>query len=256
MSGPLGQGLQIQGHSATSHFVSSSERLEDQLKLFWKIDGMESLVQDTKGLSADDKQVIALWDETICQRDGLYELVIPFKQCPPDLPDNKEVAEHRFSLLGKCLKKDPVLYEQYCASMEELISEGYAHVVPQEKLDGPRGKVWYLPHHPVKHPMKPEKTRIVFDCASKFQNVSLNNEVYQGPDLTNKLLGVLMRFRENHIAIMADIRAMFHHVKVSPGDQDVLRFVWWPSNDMSKQPDVYRMGVHLFGGTWSPSCCN
>ncbi|KAJ8033471.1 hypothetical protein HOLleu_23720 [Holothuria leucospilota] len=104
--------------------------------------------------------------------------------------------------------------------------------------------------------MKPEKTRIVFDCASKFQNVSLNDEVYQGPDLTNKLLGVLMRFRQNHIAIMADIRAMFHQVKVSPGDQDVLRFLWWPSNDMSKQPDVYRMGVHLFGGTWSPSCCN
>ena len=31
-----------------------------------------------------------------------------------------------------------------------------------------------------------------------------------GPDLTNSLLGVLIRFRQNPVAFMADIEQMFH----------------------------------------------
>ena len=38
-------------------------------------------------------------------------------------------------------------------------------------------------------------------------------------------------------------------------DQDVLRFLLWKDGDMNKQPDVFKMTSHLFGGTWSPSCC-
>ena len=77
----------------------------------------------------------------------------------------------------------------------------------------------------------------------------------QGPDLTNKLVGVLTRFRLHPVAVMADIEAMFHQVKVQPRDQDVLRFLWWPRGDLSHPPVSHRMTVHLFGGTWSPSCC-
>ena len=34
------------------------------------------------------------------------------------------------------------------------------------------------------------------------------------PDLTNQLIGVFIRFREERVTIMADIEAMFHLVKV------------------------------------------
>ena len=54
---------------------------------------------------------------------------------------------------------------------------------------------------------------------------------------------------------MADIQAMFHQVRVTLEDQDVLRFLWWPEGNLDEQPVSYRMTVHLFGGTWSPSCC-
>ena len=54
---------------------------------------------------------------------------------------------------------------------------------------------------------------------------------------------------------MADIEAMFHQVKVVRQDQDVLRFLWWPGGNLEEDPARYRMTVHLFGGTWSPSCC-
>jgi len=74
--------------------------------------------------------------------------------------------------------------------------------------------------------------------------------------LTNKLLGVLTRFREQQIAVTADIEAMFHQVRVPVKDRDVLRFLWWPDGDLTVPPDVYRMTVHLFGGIWSPSCAS
>ena len=58
------------------------------------------------------------------------------------------------------------------------------------------------------HPKKPEKIRVVFDCAAKYQGTSLNDQTLQGPDHTNSLTGVLIRFREEQIALMADIEAM------------------------------------------------
>ena len=106
------------------------------------------------------------------------------------------------------------------------------------------------------NPNKPDKVRVVFDCAARYNGVSLNSQLLQGPDLTNNLVGVLIRFREEPIAIMADIEGMFHHVRVSPKDCDALRFLWWPENDFNKDPEDYQMLVHLFGAASSPSCAN
>ena len=33
-----------------------------------------------------------------------------------------------------------------------------------------------------------------------------------GPDLTNQVIGALIQFREEHVAMMADIEAMFYQV--------------------------------------------
>ena len=134
--------------------------------------------------------------------------------------------------------------------MKDLVTKGYAEIVNEDKLAKFDSTVWYLPHHPVYHPMKPGKLRIVFDCASVHHGMSLNSRVLSGPDLTNKLLGVLLRFRQETVALMADVQAMFHQLRVSPEDRDVLRCLWWPEGDMSRQLSVHRMDVHLFGGTW------
>lgn len=61
---------------------------------------------------------------------------------------------------------------------------------------------------------------------------------------------------EQPVALMSDIEAMFHQVRVPPEDRDVLRFLWWKDEDFNKEPLVYRMCVHLFGGTWSPRACS
>ena len=55
---------------------------------------------------------------------------------------------------------------------------------------------------------------------------------------------------------MANVENMFHQVKVPSKDYDVLRFLWWPNGDTSKELDEYQMTVHIFGAVSSPSCAN
>ncbi len=96
----------------------------------------------------------------------------------------------------------------------------------------------------------------MFDCSAVFKGVSLNSQLQQGPNLTNTLLGVLTRFRQEHVTLMADIQAMFHQVKVSQTNVDFLRFLWWPNGDTTQSLKEYRMKVHLFGAISSPTCSN
>ena len=79
--------------------------------------------------------------------------------------------------------------------------------------NGQVGKRWYIPHHGVTHLAKPGKARFVFSCSAEFVGTSLNNQLITGPDLTNRLAGVLNRFKEEHIAYMANIEAMFHQMR-------------------------------------------
>ena len=78
----------------------------------------------------------------------------------------------------------------------------------------------------------------------------------QGPDLTNLLVGALTRFREGPVAHVADIRSMFDQAKVNNENKNALKLLSWKECDFTKQPDVCRMTVHLFGSKSSPSCAS
>ena len=104
-----------------------------------------------------------------------------------------------------------------------------------------------LPHHGVYHPKKPDKIRVVYDCSAEYQGTSLNKQLYQGPNLTNNLVGVLTRFRQEKVAFMTDVEAMFHQVRVPESDCDLFRFLWWLGGDVDQEIQEYQMTVHLFG---------
>ena len=242
-------------HHAVSNFISADVRLDKQVEKMWKLDFNEYADDDITQMSIQDKRVISLWNKSIVLNNNHYEMPIPFKCDPPILSDNRCVAEHRLQLLSKKLNKDPDMYSKYDAGIQELIDKEYAEEVPEDQISMSDRPVWYLPHHLVLNPNKPGKLRMVFDCAAKYHGTSLNDQVLQGPDLMNKLIGVLMRFREESVAIMGDVEAMYHQVRVTPRDRDVLRFLWWTDKSQT-QVKIYRMAVHLFGGIWSPSCAN
>ena len=48
------------------------------------------------------------------------------------------------------------------------------------------------------------KTRIVFDASAKYDGVSLNDAIYQGPKLQRNLFDVLLRFRRQQVAIVCE----------------------------------------------------
>jgi hypothetical protein len=74
--------------------------------------------------------------------------------------------------------------------------------------------------------------------------------------LTSSLVGVLTRFRQDAVAIIADIESMFYQVRIPESQYDYLRFVWWPNGDVKGVLADYQMQVHLFGAVSSPSCAN
>ena len=112
---------------------------------------------------------------------------LTFKSKLPNLPDNRSVTEKRLQSLAHRFQKDPELHVKYKGGIQELLDKGYADKVLDEGIGAVPGQTWYIPHHNVVNENKPEKLRIVFDCAVTFGGTSLNKEVLQGPDFTNNL---------------------------------------------------------------------
>ena len=102
---------------------------------------------------------------------------------------------------------------------------------------------------PSHNPKKPGKVRRASNAASVFKGNSLNSNLLTGPDLINNLVGLLLRFRENPVAISADIEAMFMQVGIIEKDQPSMRFLW-PTNHSVKQFQYTRL---IFGARCSPS---
>jgi hypothetical protein len=70
----------------------------------------------------------------------------------------------------------------------------------------------------------------------------------------NNLLGVLLRWREEQVAVVGDIRKMFHSVKLEVLEQHCHRFLW-RDLDSSRSPDVYVMLRVNMGDTPAPAIC-
>ena len=227
------------------------------LNKMFQLDFCERSDDKEQGYSHEDKEFIAKVHQGIRNtEDNHYEIPLPFRTEDVHMPDNREQVAQRARWLKRKLAKDDKLYKDYVTFMDNIIAKGYARKVPTDRIATRKGKVWYIPHHGIYHPKKPDKIRVVFDCSAEFGGTSLNEQLLQGPDLTNRLVGVLTRFRQEQVAFMGDIEAMFHQVRVPEDQRDYLRFLWWPDGALSQSMEEYQMNVHLFGAVSSPSCSN
>lgn len=50
---------------------------------------------------------------------------------------------------------------------------------------------------------------MVFDSSAKYFGSSLNDILLSGPDLNKSLIGVLVRFRKEQVAVIAEIQHSF-----------------------------------------------
>ena len=238
------------GKKVVSNFISTNithatTEVQTDVDKLWRIENED---MDNLGLSREDTFVQELWDEKTRQVDGHFELPIPWKDPSEFYPDNVKLAAARLQSLLRRLRRENRV-NRYDEEIAKLVEKGYAEKVPAHEINESPGRTWYLPHHHVISDKKPDKVRVVFDCASRFQGKSLNDRVFQGPDLVNKLVNVLLRFRQHSYAIQADIEAMYHQVRVPLYDRDALRFLWMSGDKI----EHYRMTCHLFGGKWCSS---
>ena len=95
-----------------------------------------------------------------------------------------------------------------------------------------------MPHHDIYHPAKPGKVRVVFDCSVEYLGYALSKQLIPGRDLTNQIVDVLIRFREEQVASMGDIEAMFYQVWIPECQRSMLRFLRWEGNIFNNQTNI------------------
>ncbi|KAL9972204.1 hypothetical protein ACROYT_G018464 [Oculina patagonica] len=116
---------------------------------------------------------------------------------------------------------------------------------------GGNDRTHYLPHHSViRKDAKTTKVRVVYDASSRAdgKGSSLNDCLHVGPSLTQLLFDILVCFRCNRIALIADIEKAFLNIEVDVKDRDSLRFLWM--DDLDKEEPmvvVYRFCRVVFG---------
>ncbi|XP_057380662.1 uncharacterized protein LOC130703059 [Daphnia carinata] len=185
-------------------------------------------------VSDDELRANKILNETTRFVGDRYESGLLWKNEEPNLPDNSQSTLARFLKLERRLIADENLGRRYSAAINKYISLGHARKLSAEEVDyRPAGRTWFLPHHPVISPKKPDKCRPVFDASAYYKGMSLNFALLKAPDLLTNLIGVLLRFRQHPMALSADIVKMFHQ----------------------EPPSVYQMNVQPFGAVCSPTIC-
>lgn len=101
--------------------------------------------------------------------------------------------------------------------MQRLFEKDHAEYVPLLSDDQEHS---YLPFFKVYHPKKPNQIRVVFVSSAQYQCLSLNSVLLTGLDLNNTLLGDLIWFRKEPVALTVDTQQMFYCFTMKEAHRD------------------------------------
>ena len=166
----------------------------------------------------------------------------PWLVDPMTLPNNFSAAYATLKSTERSLAKDPKWASSYSDQIHDMLDRKVARKLTADDINQWQGPEFYISHLAVASP-KSNSTpvRIVFNSSQTFHGISLNSCLAKGPDsFHNTSLGILLRWKEEPIAIVGDIRKMFHSVHLEPLEQHCHRFLWRDLNS-SKDPEVYVM---------------
>ena len=201
--------------------------------------------------SVEDEAVLDLFINSRTKSDdGHFILPIPFRDKEVNIPNNRSCAEARLRSLTVNLRKDGDLKEFYTDKMQDMQTKIYMREVPTAPRNQPN--VVYLYHFPTRQ----TKRRIVLDAAASDTGPSFNSRIMQGPDMMQPLVDVILRFRQDDIGFMCDIKEMFHQVRLPADNKVSLRILWYKDHDIDKPLQDYEITVHPFGLKSSPAAAN
>ena len=163
----------------------------------------------------------------------------PWISDPNMLPNNFSAACATLANTERRLRKEPEWARKYSEQIEDMEVRGVARMLSAEEMADWTGPVFYLSHLAVENPKSTSTpVRIVFNSSQLYRGVSLNSFLAKGPDsYKTNLLGILIRYRENHVVIVGDIKKMYNSVLLEPLEQHTHRFLW--RNLEARRPDVW-----------------
>ena len=246
-----------------NEILNEKHELQKTLNNFWSLESIgisqEEYKNDDQGFCPkNDAEVLQNFNSEVnINTEGRYEVKLPFKTKHEQLHDNYQTSKHRLRTLSKKFKNDPKLLKAYNEIIDEQVNLNIIEKVPESST---AKNVHYLPHRPVvREDRVTTKMRMVFDASSKKEGPSLNECLHPGPSLSTALYDTLIKFRENNIAIIADIEKAFLQISLHPEHRDFVRFIWFddPFNIDYENFDnnllvEYRFTRVLFGVTSSP----
>ena len=207
--------------------------------------------------SREDQAAVDRIKETLVfdKELGHYRVGLPWKngrEAAAQQIDNgafEAQAKKRMMNTRNRMLKEPLMKEGVTAAIQKIIDEGHARRVTNPKV-GPGIPVCTLPIHVV---AQKGKFRVCQDGAAKVNGSCLNDFLVTGPDLMNRLPGVIMRFRQHRVAISADIKGFFHQIYLDKNDSHVYRFWWFEEGDEEMKVMVLlEVVVNTFGAKPSP----
>ncbi|XP_078619097.1 uncharacterized protein LOC144886352 [Branchiostoma floridae x Branchiostoma japonicum] len=96
--------------------------LDQQLTEYFNGDFNETK-EDKKEMSVEDQRFMKIVSEGTRKEDGHYQIPLPFKRGPPELPNNKQVALQRANHLKKRMTKDERIPEKHVKSWQKWEAE-------------------------------------------------------------------------------------------------------------------------------------
>ena len=98
-------------------------------------------------MSKDEKRAMSILQASTVLKNQRYEIPLLWKEDPPKLPNNKELALQRLYSLEKKLQKSPELEQKYSNAIKEYIDKGYAIKLSEREASKTSKITNYIPHH-------------------------------------------------------------------------------------------------------------
>ncbi|XP_068711775.1 uncharacterized protein [Montipora foliosa] len=257
---PLGWvvfGATTSKNQETSRIFLVSYTVPVDLSEFWSTESMGVAVKPC--VCSADKLTQSEREETrmiqnSCKKVGNQWMIpYPWKTDPKFLPNNRSQAMKKLETTERRLMKNQANAKAYNEQMQEMEVMKVSRKLTDAELAAYTGPMHYISHHEVLRPdKKSTPIRTVFNSSSVYQGHRLNDYWLKGPDLLNSIFGVVLRFRENQVAISGDIFKMYHRILIPEEDQHVHRFLWG-SMEIDRKPDTYVKTVLMFGDKPAPA---
>ena len=256
-------------NGTTTVMLTSTDRLAMVLQEQWR---SEKLASDSTELSLEESEALRLYRQSVVyhEKEKRYEVKYPFLS-DPFFSNNSRTIFNRYLTLEKRLLRpgNETTYEQYCNYLDEFIQIGNAEKVPDKERDeleqSKYGKHFFAPHFPVESDSISTPCRPVFhfshsapkgrdSLGNEVPSQSLNSVMLQGCNMVADLLKQQLKFRRHSVAVLADVKKMFHAVKLHPSHRNYCLFYYRVGGPKNKnQPvDLWRMTSLNFGTKAAP----